>query len=140
MAHKYKVVQVPANHWQVRWNNNHIKTVDLPEFKCLGISRSSHACQFVVQTEIVLKGSRSKRLAFVSNVDIFLGFNRLMNTARPSAPGHGATCVLIDNNNLTFSDDVIHIPFIKVVRFQGRTDVVKQRKVSGAIKALTLGE
>ena len=63
-----------------------------------------------------------------------------MNTARPAAPGHGSTCVLIDNNNLTFSDDVIHIAFIKLVSFQGRTDVVKQRKVSSAIKALTLCE
>ena len=67
----------PLN-WFVGWNDNAIEAVDLLKFLFLSLGGTCHAGEFIVQSEIILKGDGRQGLVFGLDVDAFFGFDRLM--------------------------------------------------------------
>ena len=63
----HQIVSIVTNHRPMGGHHDDIKTVDLLEFKGLGIGGSGHARQFFVQAKIILKGRRRQRLTFILN-------------------------------------------------------------------------
>ncbi len=59
-------------------NHHHIQLIDLVKFGRFRIRRAGHAGQLFVHAKIVLKGDRRQRLVFVGNLEVFLGFQRLV--------------------------------------------------------------
>ena len=116
-------------------NDHHRQLVYLLELLGFRISRSCHAGQLVVHPEIVLKGDGRQGLVLVLYLDVFLGFQGLMQPLTEPATGHQAAGELIhDDHLLLFRNDIVHVALEKLVRLQGLTDVVKQLDVFRAIE------
>ena len=106
-----------------------VELVDLVKFVFFRLSRTSHAGQFLVHTEVVLEGNRSQGLAFALDLDVFLGFNGLMETIAVTAAEHEAPGKFVDDDDFTVLDDVILVAVHHEARPQGLDDQVVQVEV-----------
>ncbi len=135
-----QVVEVFTCQWLVRRNDHHRQGVDLVKFERFGVGRTGHAGQFIVQTEVVLEGGRGQGLAFSLNVQVFLGFDSLMQALGQATTRHGTTGVLVNQQHLTFLNDVLDVTVEQLVRTQTGIDVSQQAQVMRRIKALALSQ
>ena len=120
----------------MRWDDNNIKIISGLKFRRLGIRRTRHAGQLVIQTEIVLEGGGCHRLVFGLNLNTFFGFYRLVQTLAPATTRHGTTRVLIDNNDLAILDDVVNVLDKDVMRTDRRLYMCQQWQARRAVQAL----
>ena len=79
---------------------------------------------FVIKAEIILNRDRGERLRFALDRDAFLGFDRLVQTIAPAAARHQTAGVFIDDDDLVFLDDVLHVLLIKAVGLEQLRDGV----------------
>ena len=70
---------------------------------------------FVIEAEIILDRDRRERLRFALDLDAFLGFDGLVQAIAPAAAGHQTAGVFIDDDDLVFLNDVLHVLLIKAV-------------------------
>ena len=75
-----EIAHILAHHRLVGRDDHGIQAIDLLEFKGFGIRSTGHACQLVVQTEVVLEGDGGQGLVLVLDLDPFLRFDRLVQT------------------------------------------------------------
>ena len=59
------------------------------------------------------------------NFDALFRLNRLMQTLRQAATGHGATRVFINEYNLALLHDVLHIALEQYMGSQARVDMME---------------
>src|SRR5262249_34891918 len=95
----------------VGWDDDDAQAINIVELIGLRFCSSRHAAKFFVKSEIVLNRNRSKRLCFAINLNIFLGFYRLMQTVAPSTSRHFAARELVDNDYFVIFYDVLDIAF-----------------------------
>ena len=69
---------IDSLHRHIGWDHHHIQPVNLSEFISLGIGGASHTRQAIVQSEVVLEGSRCQSLTFRLDLKAFFRLNRLM--------------------------------------------------------------
>ena len=74
-----------------------------------GFGRAGHAGELLVKPEIILNRDRGERLRFAFDLDAFLGFDRLVQAVAPAAARHLAAGVFVDDDDLVFLDDVLHV-------------------------------
>ena len=74
----HQIVHVIARHGLVGGNDNDLQPINLTELESLGISRTGHAGQLLVQAEIILEGGRGQGLALTLDFYPFLRLNGLV--------------------------------------------------------------
>src|SRR6185295_1618754 len=74
----YFVVLVETRDLHVGRDFNDFELVDVEQFVCFGQRRSGHARELFVHAEIVLERNRGQRLVFRLDLDVLLGFERLV--------------------------------------------------------------
>ena len=115
-----------VDEFAVRRYDGNGELVDLGEFGCLGIGRSRHPGQLVVEAEIVLEGDGGEGDVFLLDPDALSGLERLVEPVAVAAPGHEAPRELIDDDDLIVLDHVVHVPLEYRVGLEGLLHVVQE--------------
>ena len=102
----------------MRRDDDHLEAVDLLKLVSLGIRRSRHARQVVVQTEIILERNGRDRLVLVLDGHAFLRLDRLVQAVGPAAARHRAPGELVDDDDLAVLDDIVDITLVDRMRPQ----------------------
>ncbi len=89
-----------------------------------GFGCAGHACEFFVEAEVVLNRDGGEGLCFLLDGDAFLGLDRLVEAVGPTAAGHFAAGVFIDDDDLVVLHDVLHVLFENAVGFEELGNVV----------------
>ena len=126
------------DHVFVGGDDHHVQVIDLFKFRCLGISGTGHTGQLVIHPEIILKSNGGQRLVFTFNFNIFLGFQRLVQTVAEPPARHGPTGEFINDQHFAVLDQVINIPLEKKVCFKGLVEMVKVFNVLRVIQVINL--
>ena len=104
-----QVVLVVADNGTVGRDDHHIQFINGPELACFRFSRTGHTGQLVIHPEVVLQGDGREGLRRVLDLDVFLGFHRLVQTVAPAASLHDTARLLVHNLHLAVHDDVVHV-------------------------------
>ena len=115
-----------TQHCLVGRDDHHFQIIDLVELGCFGFRRAGHAGQLFVHAEIVLEGDGGERLVFALDLDVFLGFDRLVQSVGPAAAGHQAAGELVDDDDFAVFHHVLDVALVERVRFDRGVDVVLQ--------------
>ena len=110
---------------------NNVQLIGVAEFLFLGQRGTGHAGQLAVQTEVVLEGDGCQRLALVLDLYAFLGLDRLMQTLVVAAAEHQTAGKLINNDDLTVTDNVVYVALHNAACLDGLVNVVLQRGIRG---------
>ena len=70
------------------------------------------------------------------DLDAFFGFDSLVQTVTPLATFHEATGEFVDDNDLAFFDNVVHVGNVQAVGFERVVDQVRPVHVTGSVKRL----
>ena len=124
------VVLVRSLHRAVGGNDIHIEAVDVVELAHFRLGSAGHACEFVVEAEVILDRDGREGLGLAVDLDALLGLDGLVESIAPAAAGHFAAGEGIDDDHFVFLDDIFDILFVEAVGFDELGDVVD---------ALTLG-
>ena len=76
-----------------------VEVVDLLEFGGFRFGRTGHAGQLLVHAEVVLEGDGGEGLILALDLDVFLGFDGLVQAVGPAAAGHQAAGELVDDHD-----------------------------------------
>ncbi len=105
----------------------------------LGVGGSGHTRQLVIQTEQVLKRDRRQRLRLFFDLDVFFGFDRLVQSVRPAPTRHQTPGKLVDDHHLAFfGDHIVDVALVQRVRAQRLLHVVVVRDVLRVIQVVDL--
>ncbi len=113
-----------ADHLLVRRDHRHVKVVNLLEFGLFSVGGTGHARQLLVHAEEVLEGDAGQRLRFALDLDVFFGFDRLVQTIAPAAAGHQTAGEFVNDDDLSLLHHVIAVALVKNVRAQTLLHVV----------------
>ena len=103
------VVLVLAGDGAVGRNGHHIQCVDVPQFLCLGLRRSSHARKLVVHAEVILQGHRRIGLGGRLDAHPLLRLNGLVESIRVAPALHNPARLLVDNLDLVVHHHIVHV-------------------------------
>ena len=109
------IVGVLADVGLVGRDREDAELVDVEELLGLGFGRAGHAGQLVVEPEVVLDRDRGVGLGLAFDLDVFLGLDGLMQAVAPTAAGHEAAGVFIDDDDLVLLDDVVDVLQVEAV-------------------------
>ena len=101
-----------------------IETVDVVKLGGFGFGGAGHAREFFVEAEVILNRDGREGLGFLLNGHAFLRLDRLMESVGPTAAGHFAAGVFIDDDDLVVLHDILHILFENAVGFEELGNVV----------------
>src|SRR5699024_9745771 len=104
---------------------------DGTELLFLGQCSTGHTGQLAVQTEEVLEGDGCQSLGLVLNLYAFLCLDGLMQTLVIAAAEHQTAGELVDNDDLTVTDNVVDIALHDTTSLDGLVDVVHEGGVLG---------
>ena len=122
---------VDADHGAIGRHGDHIEVVNFAELSLLGERRTRHTRELGIETEVILEGDGGKRLGLLLDVDMLLGFNRLVQTVVVPSAGHETTGERIDDDDLAVLDDVVHIALHDAVGADRLVDMVRDGRVFG---------
>ena len=111
-------------------DDDDVESVDVAELALLGLRRTGHARQLLVQPEIVLEGDRRERLVLAAHVEAFLGLDRLMDAVGVAAAVHQAAGELVDDDDLAVLDDVLLVVVEQVPRLERGVELMRQFEVA----------
>ena len=69
----------------------------------------------LVEAEVVLEGDRGQRLVLRLDLDVLLGFQRLVQAFRVAPARHHAAGELVDDDDLAAFDDVVAVALEQLV-------------------------
>ncbi len=110
------------------------QAVDFLELIGLGIGRTGHARELVIEAEVVLEGDGGQRLVLGLDVHAFLGFDGLVQAFAPAAAGHQAARELVHDHDLAVLHDVVLVAVVEMVGAQRRVQVMHQRDVGRIVE------
>ena len=87
----------------------------MAELEGFGVRCTRHTTQLVIETEVILESGRGHGLALGLNIHVLLGFDGLMKTLGQTAPRHGPTGVLVNQNYLAVLYDVLDVAVKQIV-------------------------
>ena len=106
----------------------------------LGVGRTGHAAELVVQAEVILEGNRRQSLVFGLNGHAFFGLYRLVQAIAPAAACHQATGEFVHDDNFTVLHHIVLVTVEQVVRPQGGIHVVHEGNVARVVQARAFGQ
>ena len=106
------------------------------KFVGLRICRAGHAPELFVKAEEILESGRRQSLGLLLDLHPFLCFHSLVEPFGPAPPRHGPPRVLVDDDDLTLLDDIVHVPAIDEARPQRRMNVMQEAKVLRSVEAV----
>ena len=118
-----------TNHRAIGRNDGDVEFVNLLELGSLGVGCTGHARELVVHAEIILEGDRGESLVLVFDIDVFFGFDRLVETVGPATSRHQTAREFVDDHNFAVFHDIIDVQFEQDVSAQTLVDVVEQLDV-----------
>ena len=133
----HEIGPVLADHGHMGRDDHDLEPIDLLKLRGLGIRRTGHAGELLVEAEIVLESDGGQGLVLVLDRHSFLGFHRLMQPLRPAPAGHGSSGELVDNDHLAITNDVIDVPGEQRVGAQTRVEMMHQHDVAGVVQAFS---
>ena len=110
-----QIVEVLTLDVAVRGDHDHVKLVDLVELTGLGLCRTGHAGQLVIQAEVVLQRDRGERLCVLLDDHAFLCFDGLMQTVGIATSLEDTTRKLVNDLHLAVLHDVLIIDGVQRV-------------------------
>ncbi len=108
--------------------------LEIVELGRLGVGGAGHAGELLVNAEVVLVADGRQRLVLFLDLDAFLGFDRLVQAVRPAAARHLAAGELVDDQDLTFLDQVVDVALVQRMRAQRLRHVVQPLDVLGVVQ------
>ena len=121
-----QVALVEADHRAVGGDGDHLEAVDPGQLSSLGLSRSGHPGQFLVEAEVVLEGDGGQGLVLLLDRHSLLGLDGLVDAVRPPAPFQHPAGELIDDPDLAVDHDVVLIPLVQLLGLQRGVELVDQ--------------
>ena len=127
-----KVGQFFADDGPVGGNHLDGKLVDVAELGVLGLGRTGHARELVVQAEIVLQRDGGHGLVLGTHEHALFGLDRLVQAFGIATTFHDAARELVDNLDLAVLDDVVLIAMEEELRLERLVQMVG--KLAGDIR------
>ncbi len=124
------VVLIQAGDGLVRRDLDDVQPVDLDELLLLGLRRTGHPGELLVQAEVVLERDRGEGDVLLADADALLGLDRLVQTLAPAPPFHDAARELVDDLHLALLDDVVDVALVERLGLQGLLQVVDEDDVA----------
>ena len=121
---------VGAPHRTVGRDDDDVEAVDLAELALLGLRRTGHPGELLVEPEIVLERDRGERLVLAADRQAFLRFDRLVNAVGIAAAVHEAPGELVDDDDFAVLDDVLLVLVEQMPRLERRVELVRQLEVA----------
>ncbi len=103
----HTVIHILAGYRAVGGNLYNVELVDVPELTCLGRCCTSHTCQLVIHTEVVLQGDGGKSLCCSLHFNVFLSLHSLMQSVAPAAAFHDTSSLLVNNFHLAVNHHIL---------------------------------
>ena len=125
-VNEVRVVQ--ANHRLVGRNRHHTQLVGGHKLARLGLCRSGHAGELLIQPEVVLEGNRGESLVLRLDGHPLLGLDGLVDALVIPAAGQNTPGVLINDQDFTVDDDVV---LVFAEQRLGLNGVVQERNQRG---------
>ncbi len=116
---------VRADHRPVGRDRHHADLVDLVELGRLGLRRTGHAGELLVEAEVVLQGDRGEGLVLLLDLDAFLGLDRLVHALVVAAAVQDAAGELVDDEDLAVVDDVVLVPLVELLGLERVVEVAR---------------
>src|SRR4029077_11614324 len=113
------VVLVGAGDVDVGGDLHDLEVVDLDELLLLGLRRTRHAGELLVQPEVVLERDRGERLVLLLDLDALLRLDRLVEAFRPAPALHDAAGELVDDLHLSVFHDVVDVALEERLALEG---------------------
>ncbi len=113
-----------------------MEVVDLDELLLLGLRRSGHATELLVEAEVVLEGDRGKRDVLLADLDALLRLDCLVEALTPTASLHDPTRVLVDDLHLAVLDHVVDVALVQRLGFERLAEMVDELNVTRVVEVL----
>ena len=130
------VVLVGAGDVDVGRDLRHAEVVDLDELLLLGLGRTGHARELLVQAEVVLERDRRHGHVLLLDGHALLGLHRLVQSLRPAPAFHDAARELVDDLHLAVLDHVVDVSVEERLRLERLDQVVDELAVSRVVELL----
>ena len=88
-------------------DGHHVEFVDLVQLGGFCLGGTSHTCEFVVQTEVVLQGDGGQGLVFVFDLHALFGLNGLVHAFVVAATSEDTTREFIHDEDFPTTNDVV---------------------------------
>src|SRR6266511_36300 len=131
-----KVVLVVALDGDVGRDLDHVQVVDLDELLLLGLGRTGHAGELLVEAEVVLEGDRRERDVLLLDLHALLGLDRLVEALRPAASLHDPAGELVDDLHLAFLDHVVDVALVERLGLERLDQMVHELRVAWVVEVL----
>ena len=137
---EHLVEAVVAYHRPVGRDHHGLQAVDLLEFVGFRIGRAGHARQARVHAEVVLEGDRGEGLVLGLDLDVFLGFDRLVQAVGPAPAGHQSSGELVDDDDFAVLHHVLLVAVEQVVGAQRRIQMMHEVDECRLVQAGAFGK
>src|SRR5436190_11166904 len=130
------VVLVSAGDRDVGRDLDDAEVVDLDELLLLGLGRTGHAGELLVEAEVVLQGDGREGDVLLLDRDSLLGFDRLVKALAPAAAFHDPAGELVDDLHFAVLDDVLVVAVVERLRLHRLDHVVDELRVTRVVEVL----
>ena len=121
----------------MRRDGHDADVVDLVELGGLGLRRTGHAGQRLVEAEVVLQRDRGEGLVLLLDLDAFLRLDRLVHALVVAAAVQDAAGELVDDQDLVLvRDDVVLVALVELLGLQRVVEVADQRRVRRLVQVV----
>ena len=124
-----EVVLVAADHGHVGRDLHDIEAVDRAELVLLGLGRTGHAGELLVEAEVVLQRDRGQGLVLFADGHALLGLDRLMQALGVAAPLEDAPRELVDDQHLAVLHHVLDVLVVERLGAQRLHEMVDELPV-----------
>ena len=119
-----QVVIVFSDYRLVGRDDDDVEFVDVPKLAGLGLGRTGHARQLAVHSEVVLKRDGGVGLGGGLDLDVFLGFDGLVQTVGISAAFHYTAGLFVDDFHFVVNHHIFDVLLEQRVCLQQLVDRV----------------
>ena len=113
-----------------------MEPVDLGELLLLGLRRTGHPGELVVEPEVVLERDRRHRDVLLLDGHVLLRLDGLVEALGPAPALHDATRELVDDLHLAVLDDVLLVAVVQRLRLQRLREVVDELDVARVVEVV----
>ncbi len=128
-----QICTIIPDDWFVCRNLNNLHIVDFTEFFFFRFGRTGHSRKFFVHPEIVLESNGRHCFGFVFDLNIFFGFNCLVQSVRITTAVHNTPSKLIDDQHFSVLNDIVKVADHDIICPQCLIHVVRQRCIFDVI-------